>query len=102
MNGQKVRLTDEMVVFANSWNMVKLDRNNEWLYIPFWFKRTDDPNVVEVYSFDHLPAELVKYEAEQRQKLIDNPDKVRNRIYPLVESDCVPVAPVEKIKRKRI
>lgn len=105
MNGQKVKLTDETRDFINSWNMVTR-RTGTWAYIPFWFKKTDDPNVVEVYSFDHLPQDLIEFEAEQREKILANPDRVNNRPYPLVESECFKVSEPEqeykKEKRPRI
>lgn len=100
MDGEKIKLTADMVSFINSWNRVKFGRNSDWLYIPFWFKKTENEDVFEVYSFDRLPTEVTEYMQYIRKSLVDNPDKPNPRTYPLLITD-VSEKPVEKVKRVR-
>jgi len=54
----KVELSGEAVRFLNnSSSKFFLDEKEEeeWLYLPYWFKKTDDPYIFEQYSFEELP-----------------------------------------------
>jgi hypothetical protein len=55
----RVEYSGEVVRFLdNSASKVFLFDGTEYMYLPFWFKKTGDKYILERFSFDQLPKEL--------------------------------------------
>lgn len=60
--------------------IAKDGKNEEWFYMPFWFKKISNKGEFEKMSFDQLP-EYLKRELERRRN-----DPMRNKSqYPLID-----------------
>ncbi len=67
----KVKLTEDQTAFLNGNCTIintsdGVDAGDVYMYLPFWYKKTDVDNVFEVLSFDALPSDLKKELNERR------------------------------------
>lgn len=70
----KVKFTKEIVNFLKeNGTIIQTADNNQYMFMPFWFKTTDDPEVLELHKLEgQLPADLVDAINDHRD--INRPD----------------------------
>lgn len=67
----KLKYPKEVVDFLRGAStIITTKEGNEYMFLPFWFKTTDDPEVLESTSLDgNLPDDLVKAINDKRNPL---------------------------------
>ena len=77
----KIKLTKEQTSFLNeSCTIINTPKGDVYMYLPFWYKKTDMDNVFEELSFDKLPSDFKK-ELNERRNPNNIPDFDLNKTY---------------------
>ena len=64
----KVKLTKEQQELLNTFSTVLRNSDTTYMYMPYWFKSTDEANVFEILTFEKLPKDLIQMITVEREK----------------------------------
>ena len=67
-------------------SMVEDGLENHYYFLPLWFKIEKNSEVVDAYSFGHLPPELQQAINDQRENIIS--PRTTKGSYPLTTDEC--------------
>ena len=56
----KIKITKEQQDLLNTGSVVITPEDETYLYLPFWYKKTEDEDLFEIISPEKLPEDLVK------------------------------------------
>lgn len=62
----------------------KKEKYNEYIYLPFWFKTTNNPDELIAYGIDEIPDDL-KEAILQDRGILKNHSGIKN---PLTKEEC--------------